>query len=355
VPRKIRFDGIWLSRFLFLTAVAGASTADHGDAKSFAVSGSLAVELQADATTQSDDSGEELTDVRQKTEAGLTLSLPHGFSLGGLAVFESVRDARPNEDRYFDDNGLYIQELFLEWQGGRFGVKAGKFGQNFGTAWDSASGIWGTDFAEDYEIAEQIGFGGSMSGDAGFFGKAAISASTFFSDRTILAESAFAGRGAVSLADGGPGNTDGFQSFAVALDTEAKDFSIHAAWLHRGSGEAGKVAENGAVLGVRGKAALGNIEIAPLLEIAHLTDREGTPGDTGLYVTVATEFSWRDFSLALSHTDRRLNSVDDALYQVSAGYGLPFGFSVQAGYRAQRVSGIDSETFGALIGWATEF
>ena len=77
-------------------------------------------------------------------------------------MFEPVQDPDPGDDRFLEDHGLYAEELFVNYETGHFAGYAGKFNPSFGTAWDLAPGIFGTDLAEDYEITERIGLGGAL-------------------------------------------------------------------------------------------------------------------------------------------------------------------------------------------------
>src|SRR3546814_21075551 len=88
-------------------------------------------------------------------------------------------------------------------------------------AWDVAPGIWGTDLAEDYELAEQIGVAGDLRFGGEGVGKHALTLGTFFADTTFLSRSAFTDRGRTRLSDGGAGNPEDFSPFPVALEGTA--------------------------------------------------------------------------------------------------------------------------------------
>ncbi|HSR55857.1 MAG TPA: hypothetical protein VLN73_06425, partial [Alphaproteobacteria bacterium] len=111
------------------------------------VKAEIAVELEHDWTTHSDDPDAEIHDTYATIEAGVGVTITEGLSLNSLFVFEPVQDPAPGDDRFFDDHGLYVEELFGEYDGGMFAIRAGKFGQKFGIAWDAAPGIWGTALA----------------------------------------------------------------------------------------------------------------------------------------------------------------------------------------------------------------
>ena len=103
-----------------------------------------------------------------------------GFSVRSLFVVEPVED--PAGDRFFGDHGLYAEELYAQYERGPVRVFGGKFDAAFGKAWDEAPGIYGVDFAEDYELVERVGFGAEISQEGTPFGKLALTAALFQAD-----------------------------------------------------------------------------------------------------------------------------------------------------------------------------
>ena len=95
------------------------------------------------------------------------MNLAPRWSVFGHAVIEPVGDPAQSENRAFEDIGLYIEELFVEYSADSFGARAGKLNAEFGIAWDRAAGVYGTDIAEDYEISERIGLSGDWKAYSG--------------------------------------------------------------------------------------------------------------------------------------------------------------------------------------------
>jgi len=319
----------------------------------------IAVELEHDWTTHSDDPDAELHDTFATVEAGLSLRVARGFTLKSLLVFEPVQDPGPGDDRFFEDHGLYAEELFGEFESGRFAVRAGKFGQKFGIAWDAAPGVWGTDFAEDYELAEQIGvavdvkFGGKESGNH------VITAGTFFADTTALSDSIITSRGRTRKSDGGAGNSEDFSSFSIALEGSKipalPGVMYHLSYISRDSDAPGETDETGIAAGVSFAFKLGDVEVKPLVELASLRDLGGAPGVDGTYLTTSVEFVHGPWSFAVSRTGRSIEEsgvpdIDDSLFQASLGYAFQNGINVSVGWRHTEEEGIDSDTVGLLIG-----
>ena len=122
------------------------------------LSGEVVIELQNEYTTDSDDSAtDDYNDIFLRTEVAPTLNLTDKLFIDGVAVLERTQDREQNEDNFFDNEGIFIEELKLNYENGAWGFMAGKFNPQFGRAWDFGRGIWSEDFAEDYEITERIG------------------------------------------------------------------------------------------------------------------------------------------------------------------------------------------------------
>ncbi|MCB1415460.1 MAG: hypothetical protein KDJ64_03505, partial [Nitratireductor sp.] len=122
-----------------------------------AITGSLELELAKDRIYKSDDPLNEIIDVGGSAALAVRMGLVPGLAINLGATLESVLDGEPGEDRYFDGLGLYVDTLNAEFSSGPFTLVAGKFGPGFGTAWDVTPGMYGTTFAEDYELGEMIG------------------------------------------------------------------------------------------------------------------------------------------------------------------------------------------------------
>lgn len=322
------------------------------------VKAEIAVELEHDWTTHSDDPDAEIHDTYATIEAGVGVTITQGLSLNSLFVFEPVQDPAPGDDRFFDDHGLYVEELFGEYDGGMFAIRAGKFGQKFGIAWDAAPGIWGTDLAEDYEIAEQIGVAFDLRIAPDGAGKHVVTVGTFFADTTDLSDSIITSRGRLKESDGGAGNTEDFSSFSIALEGEEipalPGVMYHLAYVSRDSDAPGETDETGIAAGLSFSFKLGEVEINPLVELASLHDFGGAPGVDAEYLTTSVEFVHGPWSLAVSRTGRTIEEsgmpdIDDNLFQVSAGYEFENGIGVNLGWLHTEEEGIDSDTVGLLL------
>lgn len=360
--RRDHSPAVWLAAVVIGGVLVLGKPAVAEDAAP--IKGEMHIELHNDWTARSDDPDNERNDVNTKIETSLEAPITGAFSIKSLLTLETVRDPDPGQDRFFGDEGLYAQELFGEYQKGAFGFRAGKFGQKFGIAWDVAPGIWGTDFAEDYELAEQIGvaadyhFGGKDSGEH------TITLGTFFADTTFLSQSVITGRGRTRKSDGGAGNTEDFSSFSVALEGEKvpmlSGLRYQLAYLHRGVNAPGESAETGYSGTISVRIPAGAVDITPLVEYVSFQDRDGTPGTDARYLTTSLGFEMGPWNLALSRTARDTEAsgsadVNDSLFQVSGGYTFESGLGVNVGWKTTREDGVDSDTYGLLVDYTLKF
>lgn len=320
------------------------------------IHGELSLEIENDLTFESDDPTAELNDLFATAELGATLSLTPAFSLNWAFLIEPVLD--PVDDREFEDNGFFVQEIFLRYDFGVVAAFAGKFNPTFGTAWDLTPGIYGADFAEDYELTERIGGGLEFPFTAG--GTAhALTVNTFFQDVTVLSNSLGTQRGETDKADGGASNTANFSSFSATLDggvpTTPLNYHLGLRYQEGGVGDPGD--DFGAVAGLNATWALSDDSgISAIGEVAYFDEQDGGTGEA-IYATVGGLYGWRAWTASASYTFRELDDGfdPDHLVQGSIGYGFDFGLGVEVGYKFAQEAEVESHTVGALVTYAVEF
>lgn len=339
---------------------------EGGEVKSYPyISGEVAIEVQNDWTYDSDDRNAELNDLFTKTEPEIVLHLTPGLSVLIHGVLEPVEAPGPSDDRVFEDQGLFVEELHLTYATEWFSVFGGKFTPNFGLGWDVAPGVYGTDFAEGgYELAEQIGLGATVTFKDKRFGAHTLSASTFFTDTTVLSESAINNRGRTRLSSGGAGNTEDLSSFAVALDggeiSALPGFGYHIAFVLRAEGQGNTADETGIAIAVRYSFSVAGVGVSPFIEYVHFDDLAGTDGDERDFLTTSLQMVWKQWNLAVSRTGRDTDIAggsgsDDELVQISVGYAFESGLGIDAGWKFTEEADIDSDTFGVLLAYTITF
>lgn len=360
-----------LAGILASTGAASAADWDKAPAKAAPeetyprIESTIAVEIQNDYTTKSQDPGAEINDLFNTTEVETAIHFNKLFSLHSLIVLEPVLDPTPFDDRTFEDHGAFLENLFLKFESGPVAIFAGKFNPSFGTAWDAAPGIYGVDFAEDYELAERIG-GGIALTHQNEYAKHVLNVNIFAADTSVLSNSIFTKRGRTRHRDGGPSNTRSPESFSVTLDgsdvMKLPGFSYHLGFRYQEMGLGDPEDERGYVAGIQKEFDLGSDQKLTLLgEVVYLEYVDATM-DNRWYFTGSAEFTTGPWNASISHTSRETDvnagpDVDDELTTASAGYeiqqGALKGVSLSIGGKRVEEDGVRSYVLGFLI--AKEF
>lgn len=331
------------------------------------LSGEVVLELQNEYTTDSDDpTTDEYNNLFFRTEVAPTLQLNENFYVDGVAVFENIQDREPNDDNFFDNEGAFIEELKLNYENGSWSAFAGKFNPAFGTAWDYGRGIWGEDFAEDYEITERLGFGGGYVFETPSNGSHTLTASTYFADITFLSQSKITDRGELDESDGGASNTESFESFSVSLDGEnvagVDGLYYKLGYQNQAEGDAdvGADRQTGYAITLGHVVPLTDrILVDGLVEFADINNVDGADVDNQYFTTSAVTTIDESWNVAISYTARDIDGLgadaDDHLFEISGGYDFGQGTTAEIGYRYSEEDGVDTNIIGGLIRHTLEF
>ena len=329
------------------------------------VDGEFIWELQGDFTTNSDDPDAELNDIFGYLELAASIYLNDKLQVNFALIGEPVRDPEPGEDRFFEDHGLYLEVLNAQVNlSENTNLVVGKFGPGFGTAWDVTPGIYGVDFAEDYELAEFIGVGLNHTFDSRDFGAVTIGANVFFADTTFLSDSIITSRGQTDINDGGAGNTEELDNFSITLDGAdlpiLEGFSWHLGYRHLSARLGDIDDEQGFVVGFIQETDFGDDKSATFNLEAATFDNFGGGDDDVDYLTAGLSLVDGPLHLDLAGTLRDIevaggSDSDDVLYQTSIGYVDQHDIDWNVGYKFAEEDGIDSHTIGVFVTKAVEF
>ncbi len=310
------------------------------DAGSSPFSAEFVIELQNDYNFDSSNPDNEFNDTFATIEGALSYSFGQGSSINATLLIEPVED--PTGDRFLEDHGLYAEELFFAQEFGSVEIILGKFNPAFGVAWDVAPGIYGVDFAEDYEITERIGVGVNFPV---FNDDHQISVAVFQADRTILSDSLFTERGQLSLPAGGPSNTNGLESISIAISGELGATSYNVGFQHQEAGQGDTADQLGYVAGVT--HTFNGIEL--LGELAFFDDFDGTTS-SAFFTTLGVAVPVGPVTLSGVYAHRDVSGApSDDLITVSAEMELFDGLTGALGYRYGDEGGDDTHTFGTLL------
>ncbi len=346
---------------LLLIPFLGATFSAHANEETSYpnISGELSLELQDDWTYNSDDETAEINDLYPTVTLTTKVAFTQALSVNLEATLEPIEDA--TDDRAFEDLGGYLNILTINYDTDLFSVYAGKFTPNFGIAWDAAPGLYGTDLNEDYEFAEMIGLGGALHFNLA--GDHTVSASSFFADTTFLSDSVGDSRGPLDEDDGGPANTEGLESFAVALDggfTELDGFRYHVGFTSLAEGDDGTENQLGYVVGAEyGFPITEEITATPLFEYAYLDNLGGADGDSAQFVTAGIGFEYNAWAASTTfqhrNTETGSSDVDDYVFDITVGYTFENGIGVAGGWRHAEEDDVDNSGLGILLSYSLEF
>jgi hypothetical protein len=366
-----RFSILAASAAMMALATAGKATAaddvppeETAPASYPYIEGSLDLELGDDFVVESDDASTEINDLYFTGNLAARMHFTPILSLNVGLTLEAVEDPLPFEDRFFGDHGLYMDTLNLQAEYNNFSLLAGKFGPGFGTAWDNTPGVFGTVFAEDYELSEQIGFGLAYTFDAGDAGQHTLGANIFYADNTFLSDSIFTRRGQTHVSDGGVGNTGELDNFSVTLDgsefAALPGFTYHLGYRRLSAGITETADENGFVGGVAKETELSNGMVLGLNgELAYFDNVNGIADDHALYATAGLSLTHGPWHGELAGTLRKVEvggvDFDDHIVQASIGYEFENGIDLSAGYAHVREAAVDAHVIGVRLTKSLEF
>lgn len=328
------------------------------------IEGELEVGLSGDWIFRSDDPTAEIVDLYPEAALAVTFNATQWLAFNLGLTLEPVLDPLPSVDRYFGDVGLYVDTLNVQVELGNLTLVGGKFAPGFGTAWDITPGVYGTEYAGDYELAEMIGFGAAYAFDASGAGTITLGGNVFFVDNSFLSDSAFTRRGRNTVAAGGPGNTGRLDNFSVTLDgsdiPSIEGFSWHLGYVHLSAG-LGDISDiNGFAAGFAKETELDSgITLGFNGEVAVFDGYNGA-NDDAVYVTGGLSFAngpWHGEAAATMRQVRYFGGGrdNDFMAQVSAGYEFESGIDLSAGYGFFRAGGVDSHALGIRLSKSFEF
>ena len=283
---------------------------------------SAEVEVGIEAIRNTDDPDDEVTDIFLSGELEAEVALGERITAFADLTFESVTDAE--QSRTFQDIGLYVGEIGFSIDLDPVTLNVGKISPAFGSAWDTAPGYFGADFAEDYELEEQIGAIVEVDLGDGMLGM-----SVFYADDTRLSDSWGTHRGRNNTNAGGAGNTGKLNNVALQYDHEFDATTVHvgARFLSRGEGD--DKDERGVVLGLT-HGFSDDIEV--IAEVAQFDGWEGT-AESAFFATIGASLVYGPFMFSAALSRRDVTSAPmDHLMAFGLDYAFENGVTLSTGY-----------------------
>ncbi|PWR20411.1 hypothetical protein [Zavarzinia aquatilis] len=310
-------------------------------------------------------------DMHLKVEQETGLFLTPEFGIKSQLVLEPLMT--PDGDRFFANNGLYLEQLYAQYRTDVAGIYAGKFDPLFGRAYDNAPGIYGTDFAGDYELTEADGVGGIADFGNDRVGHYELKAAAFTLDTTFLSESLFTRpNGTNPRTDrprrftrdqGGLYNTGDLNNFTADVNmfglAAIPDLTAYVSFESLGNGTPGAARQTGVAAGAEYAIDLGDdVSLVPRGEYAHFDNVDGDKATNADYVTASVELDKGPWDVAVIGGIRKFNSTDpaadytDHLREISAGYTFENGMKLEVSAAGESDAGTDATLIGAKLSWS---
>lgn len=306
----------------------------------------LELEFSGVSTFNAPTAAEEIHDVYVTATLAVEWAFGAGFAVFSELTFEPVLDAV--DDRILEDNGLYVGELGLSFSNDNFTAMAGKISPAFAMAWDAAPGFFGVDLAEDYELSEAIGGSVEIPFILGG-GEHTVSASVFYTDTTVLSDSFGEERGRATLADGGAGNTEKLDNFAVQLAGAFGNTEYNLSFRQLSAGLGDVSDEVGASLGVQHSFDVSGNKLTVLGEIAGFEGFGGT-ADNATYATLSAAYSVDEWTFSASFTGRNgVGGFDDHLATIGVDYDFGNDFVASFGLNELEEAGARSNSVALSV------
>jgi hypothetical protein len=331
----------------------------------------LPIELQWDNTFDAEVADGEVSDLYLTIEPDITINANEWLSFNLGLVIEPIEELDPFEDRVLEDQGLFVETAQAIGSFGKLTVNVGKFAAPFSIAYDYAPGVYGDVLNEEVEVSERWGAGVAynFTGEGTEQG-AILRVAAFHRDTSFLSGSIFTNRERLLSSDGGNGNTDSFENFAVAVDLiklEAlPDFHFHAAYLFQAAGDGDLSDQNAYVFGANWEKDISdNASYQILVEWAHTDgalgygDAESAQDASQDDLTIAASGMWnKRWTAAIGYSLRDIEDpiggdIETGAFHVSAGYYVHEGWLAEIAYLAIQEDGGDSQTIGLKL--STEF
>lgn len=146
------------------------------------------------------------------------LNFSDNFSLNTSWQLLVLKDSE-GDDRFFEDEGIVLNEFYINYDDEQASFFFGKFNPKFGYAWDLSldSGIWGNNLSEEYRLVGKLGLGFAAKFDFEGAGKHRIELATFYDDTTSMNDSMLTRRDRSESGVGDMSATESLSSYTLNL------------------------------------------------------------------------------------------------------------------------------------------
>ncbi len=292
--------------------------------------------------------------------------------------------ANSGGNRFFQDEGIFIRQLNLQYNDKKHSFIVGKFNLNYGKAWKWDRGIWGYELANNYRMVDKIGLGTVYrTGNAKKTGQYDFGFSVFKNDRKYLDNSIIAQNDSFTKSDAKAGDSSLLQSYLASMDVsfdfgEKEKLTYNFAYINLAvNSRATAVAQNkladqkGYVFGMNYLYPVtANYDIDAMVEYNNFENVDGNSDVSERYFTgsVVNKF-YRNYLTTLVYSRRSNKNAsqlgfEQELSEISVGYEFDKNsffdrFIIQTGYKNIRNNYKDyiqtNNAFGVLVRYYKNF
>jgi len=270
-----------------------------------------------------------------------------------------------NRGMNFDQMGLIVEEIKVQYHNDDIKIFTGKFDPTFGNAHRKAKriGVFSAQFAEDYNLREKIGFGG-----VALLESSQITFNSFFSDNTNLSQSAINNRGRATKRNGLAGSTGTLSSYSVSMEGEdlfdIKNLFYNFGYRSLGVNKDGNSKrETGYVIGGEYLHKIGKeSSIIPFVEFVDIKNFSGIAGRNAQFSTIALIGNYRNWTASVSNQTRNIEKnylnnhhTFDQQLQLSAGYKFTNNITVDLTRAQIREDAKKASLFGVNVSYVSKF
>ncbi len=267
-----------------------------------------------------------------------------------------------------DDSSLIVEEIKMTYENEDMKFAVGKLNPNFATLYrrNKRIGFFITDYTEDYEIREQLGY--SLSA---ILEDSEITFSNFFADTTRLSDSGLTGRGKRSRNDNTAANTGTLSSYTITL--EGRDFlGVDNLFYNLGyrslgveKGITGISRETGYTVNLEYLYQLGRSTfLIPIIEAVKIENFTGKTDRDGKYLTTALIMKYSGWNASAAYTKREtdnnyataaLNKNSDSILQFNVGYKFENNVALDVSRAQIEEDNVDATAIGVILSYFYEF
>jgi hypothetical protein len=283
----------------------------------------------------------QLRPVEKRVYQGDIWATNHSYITGNNTTDDHYGKENYIKRKYHWNNyGLIIQELTVDFKGEDLAFGIGKFNPSFGKAFDKSKyhGIYGTWMPEEYKLTEKLGTYVSV-----LFDEAEIKFNLFYDDTTNLSESAFSNR-RKDKSTGGAGNTNKPINYSITLEGTYDKFGYNFGFRHLNTKKHYERDEKGVIAGLDylQEFDTNSLIFIPFAEIAYFDNFNGVAGRDIWYTTASLPLLYKGWNFVVSETYKVDNEPGYKTYrsylaQISIGYKFKNGLMIDIARKEHKI------------------